>query len=251
MAAAAAGPGRRAGVPGTGAVHRHGQVRAVPLQFAHAFALALQRIQAELNLSVTPFEVLEEPPAGGKPPGRRYRGNPRPQHRRHRSRTDRQRADFPGAPQPRRQDQAPRRRPQSASKARRCRPAVATPTGPATPGGIGSRAGQSVPQRPAGARRLRSDPADRRAAGGVGAVRTVLRRNDRAPGHRTMARRSPDRRGRGRTRPTPRTQRSSGRRRRTSPRHQTGQADHGETQPLARESPAEPVLVLAIGSWWA
>ncbi|MEO8282833.1 MAG: protein kinase, partial [Pseudarthrobacter sp.] len=27
---------------------------------AHAFALALQRIQAELNLSVTPFEVLEE-----------------------------------------------------------------------------------------------------------------------------------------------------------------------------------------------
>ncbi|MDT0169952.1 serine/threonine-protein kinase [Pseudarthrobacter sp. BRE9] len=29
---------------------------------AHAFALALQRIQAELNLSVTPFEVLEEPP---------------------------------------------------------------------------------------------------------------------------------------------------------------------------------------------
>lgn len=28
---------------------------------AHAFALALQRIQAELNLSVTPFEVLEEP----------------------------------------------------------------------------------------------------------------------------------------------------------------------------------------------
>ena len=30
---------------------------------AHAFALALQRIQAELNLSVTPFEVLEEPRA--------------------------------------------------------------------------------------------------------------------------------------------------------------------------------------------
>ncbi|MBT2530717.1 serine/threonine protein kinase [Arthrobacter sp. ISL-48] len=28
---------------------------------AHAFALALQRTQAELNLSVTPFEVLEEP----------------------------------------------------------------------------------------------------------------------------------------------------------------------------------------------
>ncbi len=28
---------------------------------AHAFALALQRIQAELNLSVTPFEVLAEP----------------------------------------------------------------------------------------------------------------------------------------------------------------------------------------------
>ncbi|WP_458107679.1 serine/threonine protein kinase [Arthrobacter sp. R3-55] len=28
---------------------------------AHAFALALQRIQTELNLSVTPFEVLEEP----------------------------------------------------------------------------------------------------------------------------------------------------------------------------------------------
>ncbi|MBE4717031.1 serine/threonine-protein kinase [Pseudarthrobacter sp. AB1] len=28
---------------------------------AHAFALALQRIQAELNLSVTPFEVFEEP----------------------------------------------------------------------------------------------------------------------------------------------------------------------------------------------
>ncbi|MGR0158363.1 protein kinase domain-containing protein [Paenarthrobacter nitroguajacolicus] len=31
---------------------------------AHAFALALQRIQAELNLSVTPFEVLEEPGHG-------------------------------------------------------------------------------------------------------------------------------------------------------------------------------------------
>ncbi|MCA4133670.1 serine/threonine-protein kinase [Arthrobacter sp. M4] len=31
---------------------------------AHAFALALQRIQAELNLSVTPFEVLEEPSHG-------------------------------------------------------------------------------------------------------------------------------------------------------------------------------------------
>jgi serine/threonine protein kinase len=30
---------------------------------AHAFALAMQRIQAELNLSVTPFEVLEEPRA--------------------------------------------------------------------------------------------------------------------------------------------------------------------------------------------
>ena len=30
---------------------------------AHAFALALQRIQAELNLSVTPFEVLDEPRA--------------------------------------------------------------------------------------------------------------------------------------------------------------------------------------------
>lgn len=30
---------------------------------AHAFALALQRIQAELNLSVTPFEVLEDPHA--------------------------------------------------------------------------------------------------------------------------------------------------------------------------------------------
>lgn len=30
---------------------------------AHAFGLALQRIQAELNLSVTPFEVLEEPRA--------------------------------------------------------------------------------------------------------------------------------------------------------------------------------------------
>lgn len=28
---------------------------------AHAFALALQRIQAELNLSVTPFEVVDEP----------------------------------------------------------------------------------------------------------------------------------------------------------------------------------------------
>lgn len=35
---------------------------------AHAFALALQRIQAELNLSVTPFEVLEEPhPEEGHP----------------------------------------------------------------------------------------------------------------------------------------------------------------------------------------
>ncbi|UVJ40792.1 serine/threonine-protein kinase [Arthrobacter sp. CJ23] len=31
---------------------------------AHTFALALQRIQAELNLSVTPFEVLEEPHHG-------------------------------------------------------------------------------------------------------------------------------------------------------------------------------------------
>ncbi|WP_311214319.1 MULTISPECIES: serine/threonine-protein kinase [unclassified Arthrobacter] len=31
---------------------------------AHAFALALQRIQTELNLSVTPFEVLEEPGHG-------------------------------------------------------------------------------------------------------------------------------------------------------------------------------------------
>ncbi|MCT9871028.1 serine/threonine protein kinase [Paenarthrobacter aurescens] len=31
---------------------------------AHAFALALQRIQTELNLSVTPFEVLEEPGQG-------------------------------------------------------------------------------------------------------------------------------------------------------------------------------------------
>ncbi|MFJ4168956.1 protein kinase [Paenarthrobacter sp. NPDC089714] len=31
---------------------------------AHAFALALQRIQAELNLSVTPFEVLAEPGHG-------------------------------------------------------------------------------------------------------------------------------------------------------------------------------------------
>lgn len=31
---------------------------------AHAFALALQRIQTELNLSVTPFEVLQEPGQG-------------------------------------------------------------------------------------------------------------------------------------------------------------------------------------------
>lgn len=31
---------------------------------AHAFALALQRIQTELNLSVTPFEVLQEPGHG-------------------------------------------------------------------------------------------------------------------------------------------------------------------------------------------
>jgi serine/threonine protein kinase len=35
---------------------------------AHAFALALQRIQAELNLSVTPFEVLEEPHQEGSHP---------------------------------------------------------------------------------------------------------------------------------------------------------------------------------------
>jgi serine/threonine protein kinase len=35
---------------------------------AHAFALALQRIQAELNLSVTPFEVLEEPQQDEKHP---------------------------------------------------------------------------------------------------------------------------------------------------------------------------------------
>ncbi|WP_426998704.1 serine/threonine-protein kinase [Pseudarthrobacter sp. N5] len=35
---------------------------------AHAFALALQRIQAELNLSVTPFEVLEEPHHDGSHP---------------------------------------------------------------------------------------------------------------------------------------------------------------------------------------
>lgn len=35
---------------------------------AHAFALALQRIQAELNLSVTPFEVLEEPHQEDSPP---------------------------------------------------------------------------------------------------------------------------------------------------------------------------------------
>jgi serine/threonine-protein kinase PknK len=34
---------------------------------AHAFALALQRIQAELNLSVTPFEVLEEAPEDSHP----------------------------------------------------------------------------------------------------------------------------------------------------------------------------------------
>ncbi|NMR30334.1 protein kinase domain-containing protein [Crystallibacter degradans] len=34
---------------------------------AHAFALALQRIQAELNLSVTPFEVLEEAPGDELP----------------------------------------------------------------------------------------------------------------------------------------------------------------------------------------
>lgn len=34
---------------------------------AHTFALALQRIQAELNLSVTPFEVLEEPHHGDDP----------------------------------------------------------------------------------------------------------------------------------------------------------------------------------------
>ncbi|MET1153167.1 MAG: serine/threonine protein kinase, partial [Arthrobacter sp.] len=32
---------------------------------AHAFALSLQRVQAELNLSVTPFEVLEEAPSAG------------------------------------------------------------------------------------------------------------------------------------------------------------------------------------------
>ncbi len=39
--------------------------KAAPSRYssAHAFALALQRIQAELNLSVTPFEVLEEPRA--------------------------------------------------------------------------------------------------------------------------------------------------------------------------------------------
>jgi eukaryotic-like serine/threonine-protein kinase len=35
---------------------------------AHAFALALQRIQAELNLSVTPFEVLEEAHPGDEQP---------------------------------------------------------------------------------------------------------------------------------------------------------------------------------------
>ncbi|MEV7606357.1 serine/threonine-protein kinase [Paenarthrobacter sp. NPDC089322] len=35
---------------------------------AHAFALALQRIQTELNLSVTPFEVLEEPGHGDDHP---------------------------------------------------------------------------------------------------------------------------------------------------------------------------------------
>ncbi|MGJ3192349.1 serine/threonine protein kinase [Paenarthrobacter sp. FR1] len=35
---------------------------------AHAFALALQRIQTELNLSVTPFEVLEEPGHGDEHP---------------------------------------------------------------------------------------------------------------------------------------------------------------------------------------
>ncbi|EMY34333.1 serine/threonine protein kinase [Arthrobacter crystallopoietes BAB-32] len=35
---------------------------------AHAFALALQRIQAELNLSVTPFEVLEEAHAADDAP---------------------------------------------------------------------------------------------------------------------------------------------------------------------------------------
>ena len=33
---------------------------------AHAFALALQRVQAELNLSVTPFEVLEDAPSAGE-----------------------------------------------------------------------------------------------------------------------------------------------------------------------------------------
>ncbi|HKU36361.1 MAG TPA: protein kinase [Paenarthrobacter sp.] len=35
---------------------------------AHAFALALQRIQAELNLSVTPFEILAEPGHGEEHP---------------------------------------------------------------------------------------------------------------------------------------------------------------------------------------
>ena len=33
---------------------------------AHAFALSLQRVQAELNLSVTPFEVLEDAPSAGE-----------------------------------------------------------------------------------------------------------------------------------------------------------------------------------------
>ena len=35
---------------------------ALAVPSAHAFALALQRVQAELNLSVTPFEVLEDAP---------------------------------------------------------------------------------------------------------------------------------------------------------------------------------------------
>ena len=39
---------------------------------AHAFALALQRIQTELNLSVTPFEVLEEQAHGDEHPDDTY-----------------------------------------------------------------------------------------------------------------------------------------------------------------------------------
>ena len=122
----AARPGRRAGIAGTGAGHGDGQVAVLPLFVGPRFRPGAA---ADPGRAQPVRHALRGPggaPAGGRPPRRRRRGNPRPQRRRHRPRQDGQRPDLPGPDRPLDRGPSALRRSAASRRPHRGRPGAAS-----------------------------------------------------------------------------------------------------------------------------